>query len=150
MHESVIREKIIILCLIENPVLISRYIEELGKISFNDINLSSLISKIIEFSVSHGDKELENFNLKSYLLDKGFNQEIKNIFQPKLLNTYKSIIYNDIEYVEEGLNGLLRLQNNLGEKEDLVDALSDLEKKMDEESYQNFIRIKKESLNKKL
>ena len=74
-----------LMCLIENPFLIAKYSEELGKIRFNDLNLSSLVSEILEFSASNIDKELENFDLKSYLNDRGLNQEITYIFQPKLL-----------------------------------------------------------------
>ena len=50
-HESIVREKIMLIFLIENPFLIAKYSEELGKIPFNDLNLSSLVSEILEFSV---------------------------------------------------------------------------------------------------
>ena len=147
-HDSTVREKIILLCLIENPFLVIRYIEELGKIRFNDLNLSSLVTEILEFSASIGDKELENFNLKSYLLNKGLSLEIQYIFQPELLSTYSSIIKNDKEKVEKSFVGLLNLHKNLLEESDLDLALSDLEEKMDEKSFENFLRIKKESLIK--
>ena len=147
-HDSVTREKIILICLIENPFLISQHAEELGKISFNDLNLGSLISTILEFSVSNRDKELENFDLKSYLTDKGLDRELNYIFQPKLLNTYRSIINNTKEEVEKGFTGLLDLHKNLLNEGDLNIALTNLEEKMDEESFENFLRIKKESISK--
>ncbi len=147
-HDSVVREKIILICLIENPFLILKYLEELGKIQFNDINLSLLISEILEFSASNRDKELENFDLKSYLINRGLNQEIKYIFQPKLLGTYSSIIKNNKEQVEKNFTGLLNLHKSLLEESDLDIALSDLEEKMDEKSFENFMRIKKESIQK--
>ena len=146
-HDSVVREKIIILSLLENPFLASKHIEELGKIPFNDLKLSSLIANILEIFASRVDKELENFNLKSYLLDKGLAQEIDYIYQPKLLDTYSSIINNDEDSVEKGFQGLLQLHKNLIEGNDLKVALTDLEEKMDEQSFENFMRIKKESLN---
>ncbi len=147
-HDSVIREKIILVCLIDNPFLIFKYAEELGKIRFNDLNLASLISEILEFSVSKRDKDLENFNLKSYLSQRGLDKEITYIYQDKLLNTYSAIIENTRENVEKSFIGLIDLQKNLLEENDLDDALSNLEEKMDEESFENFIKIKKESLNK--
>ena len=147
-HESVVREKIILICLIENPFLITKYSEELGKIRFNDLNLSSLLSEILEFSAYNNDKELENFNLKSYLIDRGLNQEIKYIFQPKLLSTYSSIIKNEKVEVERSFISLLDLHKKLIEESDLDIALNDLEEKMDEKSFENFLRIKKESINK--
>ncbi len=147
-HESVVREKIILICLIENPFLIFKYIEELGKIGFNDLNLSSLVSEILEFSASNGDKELENFDLKSYLNERGLDREIKYIFQPKLLSTYSSIIKNDKIEIEKSFIGLLDLHKNLLEESDLDIALRDLEKKMDDKSFENFMRLKKESISK--
>ncbi len=147
-HDSAVREKIILICLIENPFLTLKYAEELGKIRFNDLYLSSLVSEIIEFSASNGDKELENLDLKSYLQSRGLDREIKYIFQPKLLSTYSSIIRNNKKEVEKSFLGLLDLHNNLLEENDLDIALHDLENKMDEKSFENFMRIKKESINK--
>ena len=147
-HDSVTREKIILICLIENPFLIVKYMEELGKISFNDLNLSSLVSEILEFSASNGDKEIEKFDLKSYLQDRGLNQELNYIFQSKLLSTYSSIIKNNRQEVEKSFIGLLDLHKSLLDESDLDIALNDLEKKMDEKSFENFMRIKKESISK--
>ena len=147
-HDSAVREKIILICLIENPFLTLKYAEELGKIRFNDLYLSSLVSEIIEFSASNGDKELENIDLKSYLQSRGLDREIKYIFQPKLLSTYSSIIRNNKKEVEKSFLGLLDLHNNLLEENDLDIALHDLENKMDEKSFENFMRIKKESISK--
>ena len=147
-HESGIREKIILISLIENPFLVIKYTEELGKISFKDLNLSALISEILEFSASNSDKDLENLDLKSYLLCKGFEQEIKYIYQPKLLNTYNSIINNTMEVVDKSFIGLINLQQDLLEETEINNALNILEEKMDEKSFEEFARIKKESLNK--
>ena len=147
-HDSVVREKIILVCMIDNPFLILKYSEEMGKIHFNDLNLSSLVSEILEFSSSNGDKELENFDLKSYLINKGLNKEITYIYQSKLLSTYNAIIKNTKEEVEKSFLGLLELHKNLIEETDLDVALSDLEENMDDKSFERFMRIKKESLNK--
>ena len=147
-HDSVVREKIILVCMIDNPFLILKYSEEMGKIHFNDLNLSSLVSEILEFSSSNGDKELENFYLKSYLINKGLNKEITYIYQSKLLSTYNAIIKNTKEEVEKSFLGLLELHKNLIEETDLDVALSDLEENMDDKSFERFMRIKKESLNK--
>ena len=147
-HESGIREKIILISLIENPFLVIKYTEEMGKISFKDLNLSALISEILEFSASNSDKDLENLDLKSYLLCKGFEQEIKYIYQPKLLNTYNSIINNTMEVVDKSFIGLINLQQDLLEETEINNALDILEEKMDEKSFEEFARIKKESLNK--
>ena len=147
-HDSVVREKIILVCMIDNPFLILKYSEEMGKIHFNDLNLSSLVSEILEFSSSNGDKELENFDLKSYLINKGLNKELTYIYQSKLLSTYNAIIKNTKEEVEKSFLGLLELHKNLIEETDLDVALSDLEENMDDKSFERFMRIKKESLNK--
>ena len=147
-HDSVVREKIILMHVIENPLLLIKYIEELGRISFNDLKLSQLASEIIEFGSLNSEKDLENFDFKSYLIDKGFAQEVAIIYKSNLLNTYSSVIKTDFEIVENSFLGLLELHNLLLDKKDLSQAFSDLEKKMDQESYENFIKIKKESLSK--
>ena len=148
-HDSVIREKIIILTLIKNPFLSVIYAEDLGKMRFNDMLISNLLSNILEFTSSNSDKNLENFDLKSYLLARGLSQEINYIFQSSLLNTYSSMINNDKSSVEKGFEGLLELQRMFSNEGDLSKAYISFEENMDEESFENFLRIKRESLNKK-
>ncbi len=148
-HDSVIREKIIILTLIKNPFLAVIYAEDLGKMRFNDLLISNLVSNILEFTSSNSDKNLENFDLKSYLLARGLSKEINYIFQSSLLNTYSSMINNDKSSVERGFEGLLELQRMFSNEGDLLEAFSSFEENMDEESFENFLRIKRESLNKK-
>ena len=147
-HDSVIREKIILMHIIENPLLLFKYIEELGKIRFNDLKLAKLVSEIIEFGSTNSDKDLENFDFKSYLLEKGLTVEIALIYKSNLLKTYRSVIKSDFEIVEKSFLGLLDLHNHLLEKKDLSQAFRDLEQNMDQESYENFLKIKKESLAK--
>ena len=147
-HDSVIREKIILMHVIENPLLLFKYIEELGRISFNDLKLANLVSEIIEFGSINSDKDLENFDFKSYLLDKGLTEEIALIYKSNLIKTYRSVIKSDFETVEKSFLGLLELHNKLLEKKDLSQAFKDLEQNMDQESYENFLKIKKESLAK--
>ena len=147
-HDSVIREKIILMHVIENPFLLFKHIEELGRISFNDLKLANLVSGIIEFGSINSDKDLENFDFKSYLLDKGLTVEIALIYKSNLIKTYSSVIKSDFETVEKSFLGLLDLHNKLLEKNDLSQAFKDLEQNMDQESYENFLKIKKESLAK--
>ena len=147
-HDSVIREKIILMHIIENPPLLFKYIEELGRISFNELKLAKLVSQIIEFGSINSNKDLENFDLKSYLLEKGLVEEIEGIYESNLLKTYRSVIKSDFEIVENSFLGLLDLHKQLLEKKDLSQAFKDLEQNMDQESYENFLKIKKESLAK--
>ncbi len=147
-HDSVIREKIILMHVIENPLLLFKYIEELGRISFNDLKLAKIVSQIIEFGSINSDKDLENFDFKSYLIKQGFNNEIESIYNSNLLRTYRSVIKSDFEIVENSFLGLLDLHQQLLEKKDLSQAFKDLEQNMDQESYDNFLKIKKESLAK--
>ena len=134
--------------IIENPLLLLKYIEELGRISFNDLKLAKIVAQIIEFGSINGDKDLENFDFKSYLLDKGLKAEIALIYKSNLIKTYRSVIKSDFETVEKSFLGLLDLHNKLLEKNDLSQAFKDLEQNMDQESYENFLKIKKESLAK--
>ena len=50
--------------------------------------------------------------------------------------------------MERSFNSLLDLHKNLLEESDLDIALNNLEEKMDEKSFENFMRIKKESISK--
>ena len=65
-----------------------------------------------------------------------------------MLKTYRSVIKSDFEIVENSFLGLLDLHQKLLEKKDLSQAFKDLEQNMDQESYENFLKIKKESLAK--
>ncbi len=147
-HDSAVREKIIILSIIENPFLIYKYTEEFGKIRFNDLKLSKLTSKILEFSSSHADKDLENFDFKAYLLEHGLDQEINFVYQPNLINTYGSLIRSETANVEKSFLGLVEFHSKLVDENDLTKAFADLEQNMDQESFENFVKIKNESLIK--
>ena len=124
-----------------------------SNISFDEIipyaeKLAKLVSEIIEFGTINSDKDIENFDFKSYLLDKGLSGEVTSIYKSNLLKTYRSVIKSDFEVVENSFLGLLDLHNQLLEKKDLIKAFNDLEQNMNQESYENFLRIKKESLAK--
>ena len=106
------------------------------------------MAKIIEFRSLNVDKNLENLDFKSYLQEKGLSEEIDSVYEPNLLKTYSSVVKSDFEIVENSFLGLLDLHNQLLGKKDLSQAFSDLEEKMDQESYEHFLKIKKESLIK--
>ena len=147
--ESVTREKIIIYISIENFRISSKYIEELGSLGFNDDNLSKICSKIVDF-VSQSDKNLENSSLKTYLMDSGFQNTIRSIYQPELIKTYKLLINKNQSDLERSFEELINLQKRFLNDDDLNQAASDLEKNMDEKSFENFVKLKKESLNKNI
>ena len=147
--ESTIREKIIIYISIENIKITTKYIEELGSLSFNDPNFAKICSKIVDF-VAGFDKDLDNYHLKTYLNDTGFQNTIRSIYQPELLKTYKSLINKEQLDLEKSFEELIKIQNDFLNNDELNQAVSDLEKNMDEESFENFVKLKKESLNKNI
>ncbi len=57
-----------------------------------------------------------------------------------------SIIKNDEASVVKSFIGLLELHSKLVDEIDLKIALDDLEENMDQKSFENFVKIKKESL----
>ena len=147
--ESVTREKIIAYISIENLRISSKYIEELGSLGFNDDNLSKICSKIVDF-VSQSDKNLENSSLKTYLMNSGFQNTIRSIYQPELIKTYKLLINKNQSDLERSFEELINIQKRFLNDDDLNQAASDLEKNMDEKSFENFVKLKKESLNKNI
>ena len=147
--ESVTREKIIAYISIENLRISSKYIEELGSLGFNDDNLSKICSKIVDF-VSQCDKNLENSSLKTYLMNSGFQNTIRSIYQPELIKTYKLLINKNQSDLERSFEELINIQKRFLNDDDLNQAASDLEKNMDEKSFENFVKLKKESLNKNI
>ena len=147
--ESIVREKIIIYIVLENSQILEKYMEELGNLKFNDIELSKICSKIVDFS-SQSDKDLEKSSLKSYLEGIGFQKTIRSIYHPSLLDTYKSLIARDQLDLEKSFEELLKIQTGFFSDEDLNNAASELEKNMDEKSFENFVKLKKESLNKNI
>jgi len=147
--ESTIREKLIILLIIEKPFLVLKYLEEIGLINFSNIELSKACSKIVEYIVSKGDKNLENPDIKSYLIEKGFQHQITNIYNSSLLNTYNSLLRNNEQEVEKSFLEFLDLQNKFAEDKEMNKAAIDLEENMNEENFEKFLKLKNESLNKK-
>ena len=148
LSESIIRERIIILTIIENPFLVSKYVEDLGKINFNNSELSMACANIVEYILANGDNNLENLDIKSYLVERGLQKQIKNIYNPSLLNTYQSFLKNDKREIERSFIELLDLQKKFLENIELDQAVTDLEENMSEESFKNFVKLKKESFNK--
>ena len=146
--DSIVREKLIILLIIENPFLISKYLEELGRISFSNIEFSKACSMIVEYIVSKDDKNLENLDIKSYLIEKGFQSQILDIYSPSLLNTYQPLLRNDEKEVERSFLEFLNLQEKFAENKEVDQAVIDLEENMNEENFEKFLRLKKESLDK--
>ena len=137
----------IILLIIENPFLISKYLEELGLINFSNIELSKACSKIVEHIVSKDDKSLENIDIKSYLIERGFQQQVVDIYKHSLLDTYQPLLRNSDQEVEKSFLELLDLQSKFAENKDIDQAVIDLEENMNEENFEKFLKLKKESLS---
>ena len=139
-------KKIIILALIENSFLLDKYSEELGQLIFNDAKLTKIVSEILEFSSLNTNKGLENVNLRSYLVDKGFNQMINYLYNPSLINTYKGMINSAQDIVEKNFLEMISVHKELSNQNELSEAYLDFEQNMDDESYKNFLKIKNEKL----
>ena len=146
--DSVIREKLIILLIVENPFLISKYLEELGHINFSIPEFSKICSRIVEYIVSKDDKNLENLDIKSYLIEKGFQQQITDIYNSSLFDTYHPLLRNNEQEVERSFLEFLKLQNKFTENKDVDKAALDLEENLNEENFERFLKLKKESLHK--
>lgn len=145
--ESIIREKIMLWMMIENRRLVDKYIEEIGNIQFNDKNLAKICSKILDFC-SQDNKNLENKDLKTYLEASEFSKLIRSVYNPSLLETYKFLINKQQVEQEKSFEELLKIHSVSLSNETLDQAVLDLEKNMDQESFENFVKAKIESLNK--
>ena len=145
--ESLIREKIIIYMLIENESLVEKYIEEIGDIKFNDDNLGKMCARIVDF-FANNNKNLENNELKTYLEGQGFSNLIRSVYNPSLLETYKILINKNQLEQENSFKELLKIHSSSLTNESLNKASLDFEKKMDQKSFENFVKLKMESLNK--
>tara|TARA_E500000178_G_scaffold341312_1_gene385101 strand:- start:920 stop:2728 length:1809 start_codon:yes stop_codon:yes gene_type:complete len=145
--ESIIREKIMLWMMIENRHLVDKYIEEIGNIQFNDKNLAKICSKILDFC-SQDNKNLENKDLKTYLEASEFSKLIRSVYNPSLLETYKFLINKQQVEQEKSFEELLKIHSVSLSNETLDQAVLDLEKNMDQESFENFVKAKMESLNK--
>ena len=145
--ESIIREKIMLWMMIENRHLVDKYIEEIGNIQFNDKNLAKICSKILDFC-SQDNKNLENKDLKTYLEASEFSKLIRSVYNPSLLETYKFLLNKQQIEQERSFEELLKIHSVSLSNETLDQAVLDLEKNMDQESFENFVKAKMESLNK--
>ena len=133
--------------MIENQSLIDKYTEEIGNLRFNDKNLAKICSKILDF-LSQDNKSLENTDLKTYLKASEFSNLIRSIYNPAHLETHKFLINKKQDEQEKSFEELLEIHSVSFSNETLNQAISDLEKNMDQESFENFVKLKMESLNK--
>ena len=133
--------------LIENESLVEKYIEEIGDIKFNDDNLGKMCARIVDF-FANNNKNLENNELKTYLEGQGFSNLIRSVYNPSLLETYKILINKNQLEQENSFKELLKIHSSSLTNESLNKASLDFEKKMDQESFENFVKLKMESLNK--
>jgi DNA primase len=144
---SHIREKVILLCVIENPNLISDFFEELGILPFNKTDFSRLCSFMVEYA-SNDNKELEKTTFKSYLSNSEFKETIAEVYKEELLNTYKTILDSNYDDLKATFVELLNLQNKIISEAQLEDAEALLAENMDEDNFEKFLKLKKDSLIK--
>ena len=144
---SHIREKVILLCVIENPNLISDFFEELGILPFNKTDFSRLCSFMVEYA-SNDNKELEKTAFKSYLSNSEFSNIIGEVYKEELLNTYKTLLDSNYEDLKATFVELLNLQNKIASDTQLEDAEALLAENMDDNNFEKFLKLKKDSLIK--
>ena len=144
---SHIREKVILLCIIENPNLISDFFEEIGILTFNKSDFSRLCSFIVEYA-SNDNKELEKTALKSYLSSSEFSNIVSEIYKEELLRTYKSLLDSDYNDLKLTFVELLNRQSKIASDTQLEDAEALLAENMDDDSFEKFLKLKKDSLIK--
>ena len=144
---SHIREKVILLCVIENPNLISDFFEELGILPFNKTDFSRLCSFMVEYA-SNDNKELEKTAFKSYLSNSEFSNIIGEVYKEELLNTYKTLLDSNYEDLKATFVELLNLQNKIASDTQLEDAEALLAENMDDDNFEKFLKLKKDSLIK--
>ena len=144
---SHIREKVILLCVIENPNLISDFFEEIGILTFNKSDFSRLCSFIVEYA-SNDNKELEKTALKSYLSNSEFSNIVSEIYKEELLRTYKSLLDSDYNDLKLTFIELLNRQSKIAADTQLEDAEALLAENMDDDSFEKFLKLKKDSLIK--
>ena len=144
---SHIREKVILLCIIENPNLISDFFEEIGILTFNKSDFSRLCSFIVEYA-SNDNKELEKTALKSYLSISEFSNIVSEIYKEELLRTYKSLLDSDYNDLKLTFVELLNRQSKIASDTQLEDAEALLAENMDDDSFEKFLKLKKDSFIK--
>ena len=144
---SHIREKVILLCIIENPKLISDFFEEIGILTFNKSDFSRLCSFIVEYA-SNDNKELEKTALKSYLSSSEFSNIVSEIYKEELLRTYKSLLDSDYNDLKLTFIELLNRQSKIASDTQLEDAEALLAENMDDDSFEKFLKLKKDSFIK--
>ena len=144
---SHIREKVILLCVIENPNLISDFFEELGILPFNKTDFSRLCSFMVEYA-SNDNKELEKTAFKSYLSNSEFSNIIGEVYKKELLNTYKTLLDSNYDDLKATFVELLNLQNKIASDTQLEDAEALLAENMDDDNFEKFLKLKKDSLIK--
>ena len=91
---------------------------------------------------------LEKTALKSYLSNSEFSNIISEIYKEELLRTYKSLLDSDYSELKITFIELLNLQNKIAANNQLEDAEALLAENMDDDNFEKFLKLKKDSLIK--
>ena len=121
--------------------------EEIGILTFNKSNFSRLCSFIVEYA-SNDNKELEKTALKSYLSNSEFSNIVSEIYNEELLRTYRSLLDSDYNDLKLTFIELLNRQSKIAADTQLEDAEALLAENMDDDSFEKFMKLKKDSLIK--
>ena len=91
---------------------------------------------------------LEKTALKSYLSNSEFSNIISEIYKEELLRTYKSLLDSDYSELKTTFIELLNLQSKIAANNQLEDAEALLAENMDDDNFEKFLKLKKDSLIK--
>jgi hypothetical protein len=102
---------------------------------------------MVEYA-SNDNKELEKTAFKSYLSKSEFSNIIGEVYKEELLNTYKTLLDSNYEDLKATFVELLNLQNKIASDSQLEDAEALLAENMDDDNFEKFLKLKKDSLIK--
>lgn len=139
-----IHEHLLLAILINHPILLSEVSDDLACLDFKDARLNDVKNTILHF---YGEGDLDEREMKDYLLGQGFTQEIEKICSPHILiHGSFALPRASLEEAREGWKEIFNhIQNKLGQK-DLLDAQENLAEDMTPEAWHRLKALKKQTL----
>jgi DNA primase len=144
LNFSTIYEHLLLAILINHPILLNEASDDLASLDFKEPRLHDLRNGILHF---YATGPLDEMNLKDYLIQQGFEKEIKAIFSSQVL-IHGSFAHpsTSCEEAREGWKEIFdRIQNSLGKK-DLKAAQEYLAEEMSQEAWHRLKELKKHTL----
>lgn len=135
-----IHERLLLAILLNHPQIINELSDELAEIDFKDKRHQELRDAILQCYV---EKPLDVESVRAYLVDKGFEQEVKTLLSPQvLIHGAFAKASAPLEEVQRGWKEIINRLQALSSQNDLKAAKEDLAEQMSDKTWKRLKVLK--------